>query len=155
MEKVSIARRRQRIRLLCAQGPLECRDPEDGEPQDQKEEGTGAASAFPGRETLALSRFLAALGQGPGGTRRMGFALELEIDPQDPSRLKVELIPRPVSTGRFVTVRQASRLLRVSPEAVRRALTAGQLRGIKIGRQWRVCLERPRWLMPGQPTEEE
>jgi excisionase family DNA binding protein len=85
----------------------------------------------------------------------MGFALELEIDPQDPSRLKVELIPRPVSTGRFVTVRQASRLLRVSPEAVRRALTAGQLRGIKIGRQWRVCLERPRWLMPGQPTEEE
>lgn len=155
MEKVSIVRRRHRVRFPGAEAALELSySGEEGLQPSEAQEPNEPASAFPGREALALSRFLAVLGQGPGGTRRMGFALELELDPHDPSRLKVEVIPRPVGTGRFVTVRQASRLLRVSPEAIRRALASGQLRGVKIGRQWRICLERPRWLVPGSPEEE-
>ncbi len=159
MEKVSIARRRRSV-------------PPHGDPQRAYAErthhlqleqparvlegsaGPAPAGLAPG-ESVALSHFIAALRQGGLASRRLGFALELELDPEDPSRLKVEVIPRPVRVGRFISVKQASRLLRVSPEAVRRALARGQLQGIKIGRRWRLCLERPRWLGPGQPPQEE
>lgn len=101
---------------------------------------------FSGEESVALAHFIAALGQAPPGKRRIGFSVEMAVDPDDPGRLKMVFIPKPVATGRFISVKQASRVFGLSQDAIRRALTRGELRGIKIGRQWRVCLDSPRAL---------
>jgi excisionase family DNA binding protein len=153
VEKVSIARRRQYIRLLDAQNcpavlSLEVVPPPPPAQDAPALQEQSAAGTLP--------QLLSALGAhaGAGGSRVMGFALELELDPNEPNRLRVEVIPRPVRAGRFVTVKQAARLLHLGTGAVRRALACGELQGMKIGRQWRVCLERPRRLEPASGQEE-
>jgi excisionase family DNA binding protein len=119
-----------------------------GEPSVPNESHQPESSS---QRSIELAQFLAALGQASGG-RRIGLALELEVDPERPSRIKVDVITtKPVTTGRFVTVKQAARLLRVSEEEVEGALAKGELQGLKIGNQWRVCLERPLWLGSAQP----
>ena len=223
MEKVSIARRRQRVRLLAAEEGREHPSQNEGpqpasgffgrdlmaaqerrQAMSHQNESPQPASGFFGRDSVAaqervlepslpdedpqppsgsfadqdsaeeplgepsvpnespqpesgsprsieLAQFIAALGQASGG-RRIGLALELEVDPEHPSRIKVDVITtKPVTTGRFVTVKQAARLLRVSEEEIEGALAKGELQGLKIGNQWRVCLERPLWLGSAQP----
>ena len=38
----------------------------------------------------------------------------------------------------LLTVREVSKMLRVTPETVRRWLKEGQLRGVRVGAGWRI-----------------
>jgi excisionase family DNA binding protein len=147
VEKISIARRRQEIRLLAArpgQVSQSASSAASAGPQAAGRAVSGGDACLP--QGVPLPELVAALTKGAQASRRLSFALELYADPADPSRVKIELFPRPLVAGTFTSIRQAARILRLSPQTVRRALCRGELPGFKVGRQWRVFLDPPRWL---------
>lgn len=46
-----------------------------------------------------------------------------------------------LSEDKVYTVEQVAEQLKVHPRTVYRLLEAGELRGVKVGRQWRITLE--------------
>ncbi|MFH0809630.1 MAG: helix-turn-helix domain-containing protein [Pseudomonadota bacterium] len=152
MEKVSIARRRQSMRLMGGETRSPHASPLSTPPVKS------APPVLEGGFQQAVNDFMTALKQClDGDPHGLGVTLEVGLAPDDPGRLRIQVITEPVRHGRFLSVHQASRLLRVGPRAVRRALSRGQLQGIRIGREWRVCFDAPCrptvGAPPGHPQE--
>jgi excisionase family DNA binding protein len=43
-----------------------------------------------------------------------------------------------MNAPKFYTVDETAEILKVAPETVRRLLRSGRLRGVKVGRSWRI-----------------
>ncbi len=54
-----------------------------------------------------------------------------------PPRAKITLMEEPA----YVDVDGAARILRVSPQTVRRETRAGRIKAVKLGREWRYLVE--------------
>lgn len=60
---------------------------------------------------------------------------------------------RQVILTRWVTLAEASRMLRVSEVALRKRLASGHLTGLRVGRSWRILLPGDLW-PEEEPTEQ-
>jgi excisionase family DNA binding protein len=54
-----------------------------------------------------------------------------------------------------LTIQEACARLKLKPETVRDWLKAGRLKGVKLGRVWRVDAEDLERMLRGEPTEED
>jgi excisionase family DNA binding protein len=54
-----------------------------------------------------------------------------------------------------LTIHEAATRLKLKPETVRDWLKAGKLKGVKLGRVWRVDAEALERLLEGEPTAED
>jgi excisionase family DNA binding protein len=57
--------------------------------------------------------------------------------------------------GDILTIHEAAARLKLKPETVRDWLKAGKLKGVKLGRVWRVDAEDLERLLRGEPTAED
>jgi len=134
MEKISIARRRLE---KDGRGDPEERPPFPfGRPQEIP------ASCPPVPLPLSLETLMEQLRVTQAGENR--FAVEIVQD----SRPVLHLLARISAVGAvpppwrdYRTPEEAARLLRVSRGVIYRELRRGTLKGIRVGRQWRVLLE--------------
>jgi excisionase family DNA binding protein len=57
--------------------------------------------------------------------------------------------------GEVLTIHEAAARLKLKPETVRDWLKLGKLKGVKLGRIWRVDAEDLERLLTGEPTAED
>jgi excisionase family DNA binding protein len=57
--------------------------------------------------------------------------------------------------GEILTIHEASARLKLKPETVRDWLKSGKLKGVKLGRVWRVDAEDLERLLRGEPSAED
>jgi len=56
--------------------------------------------------------------------------------------------------GLYYTVEELARTLKVSEEAIRKRLRGGEIRGVRLGRTWRVPREEAARLLGGEEALE-
>ena len=134
MEKISIARRR-----LEKAGHE--REPKDGSPfAFGKRPGfiSSCPSDPPVHTPEPLAERLKVMQMG--GNR---FSIEITQDPEPPLRFVASISPAdafpPEKT--FFTPDEASKILRVNKKVIYRELKKGAIKGLKVGRQWRILLD--------------
>ncbi len=81
------------------------------------------------------------------GATTQKFEVEIQYDCFSPIKVTVHVAPaRPQTDKQWLTVEETARFLRVSPATIYKELWAGNLAGLRVGRQWRV-------FMPGLDKE--
>lgn len=133
MEKINIARRRQEYQATLI--PLKA---------DHREPALEMAGPQLSETLLPLS-FLESLTDKEANTpekRRKKFTVEITSGLEKPVQMIVAVQPldSDLPQQKFLTVKEAAAILRISENTLYRQLHQGNLPGLRIGRQWRVVL---------------